>query len=340
MAALVRFSPLYSRFNGFCLGAFLGGGQQALAAARYPTIRARVHEFLAEIGIERRLPTRHEAFVAAYPTLMPDIQAQLQVRDSDLNTCCSVGSMAALFAGGYVGTTAKLRRDLEAKVVPALKRLGLGPLAFEEFSRGLARAAREHDANALMSQVYLLLADLLQPLGAEPDTCFVAMPFAKPYAGYYGRLYRPALERAGFRAVRAWGGLVEEEYYPFIAPLISRCAAVLADLSARNLNVANEVGLAHGANCPTFLLMRKDAGVPPSNLADLATLRYDPRSPDWPERYVASLSKFVRMHWRAYVDSLTHEHLIHSSAHRLLQMLRAAGQPVPEAVMDLARVQR
>jgi len=339
MPAPVRYSPLYSRFNGFCLGAFLGGAQQASAAARYRAIRVRVHEFLAEIGIDIRLPARHEAFVSAYPTLMPRIKAQLQARDADLHACCGLGDMASLFAGAYLGTTATLRRDLKAKVVPELKRLGLSPLVFDNFARGLARAASERDANAMTTQVYLLLADLLQPLGAEPNTCFVAMPFARPYAGNFSRLYRPALEHSGFRAIRAWGGLVEEEYYPFIAPLIARCAAVLADLSARNLNVANEVGLAHGANCPTFLVMRADAGSPPSNLADLAVLRYNPRAPDWPDRYVVNLSKFVRMHWRDYAASLTHEHLIHSSAHCLLQMLRAARQPVPDALLELARIQ-
>jgi hypothetical protein len=35
MAAQIRFSPLDSSFNGFFLGAFLGGAQQNLAATRY-----------------------------------------------------------------------------------------------------------------------------------------------------------------------------------------------------------------------------------------------------------------------------------------------------------------
>ena len=33
----------------------------------------------------------------------------------------------------------------------------------------------------------LLLTDPLQPLPAEADTCFVAMPFKQPYAGYFSR---------------------------------------------------------------------------------------------------------------------------------------------------------
>lgn len=211
-----RYSPLYSRFNGYCMGAFVGSGQQWLAKPRYWAIRTRVHEFFDEIGLDLRLPARHDTFVAAFPALMPAIKAQLHARDATLHLCCGLGEMASLLAGGYVGTTAALRRSLKGKALPELKRLGLGPLAFDRFAQGLARAARQKDANLLMTQVYLLLADLLQPLGAEPDTCFVAMPFAQPYAGYFTRLYRPALERAGFRAIRAWGGLVDEEYYGVI----------------------------------------------------------------------------------------------------------------------------
>ncbi len=338
MASPSLYSPLYCRFNGFSLGAFLGGAQQPLGAARYRAIRARVHEFLAEVGINLRLPARHPAFVAAYPALMPRLQAQLLARHADLHACCTLGAMAALFAGAYPGTRVAQRRLLKARYAPELQRLGLGPQAFDNFARALARAARSGDANALITQVYLLLVDLLQPLGAEADSCFVAMPFARPYAGYFSQLYRPALARAGFRAIRAWGGLVDEEYFPFVGALIARCAAVLGELSARNLNVAIEVGLAQGANCPTFLLARMNAGPPPSNLADLALLRYDPAAPGWPAPDIPRLAKFIRLHWRAYVASLSDEHLIHSAAHELLHRLRAAGQPVPEAVLALARV--
>lgn len=331
-------SPLRSRFNGFCLGAFLGGGQQLLSAPRYPAIRRRVHEFLDEIGIDLRLPVRQHEFATRYPSLMSTMMRALRSRDAELHACCGIGAMAALLAGSFAGTSPKMRDDLRDRWQPELKRLGLGPEAFDRFVGRLAETARSGDAVAMISQVYLLLADLLQPLPAEPDTCFVAMPFRQPYAGQFCRWYRPALARAGFRAIRAWGGLTDEEYYPFIAPLIARCAAVLADLSARNLNVANEVGLAHGANCPTFLVIRADAGPPPSNLADLLILRYDRKLPGWPENDIDRLSEFVDLHWREYVASLTHEALIHDAAHRLLQMLRAAGEPVPDGLWQLARV--
>lgn len=298
-----------------------------------------MHEFLDEIAIDVRLPGRQQKFAATYAATMDRVMTELRSRDAELHACCGVGAMAALFAGGYTGTTPAMRQTLRDRWQPELQRLGLGPAAFDRFAGSLASTARGRDTVAMITQVYLLLDDLLQPLAAEADTCFVAMPFKQPYADFFCRWYRPALQAAGFRAIRAWGGLADEEYYPFIAALIARCAGVLADLSARNLNVANEVGLAHGANCPTFLVMGVRAGPPPSNLADLLILRYDRHAPDWPQQDVPRLAEFVKLHWRQYVDSLTHDALIHDAAHRLLQMLLAAGQPVPDAVRALARVQ-
>ncbi len=336
--AIPRLSPLYARFNGFCLGAFLGGAQQALGADRYGAIRQRVHEFLDEIEIGIRLPSQHAAFVAGYQPLMAALMPELRSRDRDLHAICGVGAMAVLLAGGYVGTSRKLRSMLRKRWQPVLTDFGLGPQAFDGFVGDLSRAMRARDLSGLVSQAYLLLTDLLQPLPAEVDTCFIAMPFKRPYADYYAHWYRPALQQAGFRAIRAWGGLGEEEYYPFIAPLIARAAGVVAELSAGNLNVANEVGLAHGANRPTFLVIR-DGVAPPSNLADLLILRYDPRRRGWPQDDIGRLARFVRVHWRAYVRSITDESLIHTTAHQLLQMLLAVGHPVPNSIRALARAE-
>lgn len=340
MPTLVRYSPLYARFNGYCLGAFLAAGQQPFAKPRFRAIRQRIQQFFEEIGVDIRLPVRQDAYVKAYADLGRRIRAQLAERDATLHQAFELGEAVTLYAVGIARTTPALRRSFKAQLVPALKRFGLGSLAFDQYQRGLWAAVRRRDGNAQLAQVYLLLSDLLQPLGPEEGACFVAMAFAQPYADYFAQLYRPALEKAGFTAIRAWGGLAEEEYYPFVAPLIARCAAVLADLSAHNLNVANEVGLAHGANRPTFLVMRADAGAPPSNLADLAVLRYDPAAPDWPERQVRLLARFAARHWQAYRASITHEGLIHAAAHGLVQLLRAAGEPVPEALLGLAQIQR
>lgn len=340
MSTPARYGPLYARFNGYCLGAFLAAGQQPFAKPRFRAIRQRIQEFFDEIGVDIRLPGRQDAYARAYAELSRHVRVQLAERDATLHRAFELGEAVTLYAVAFAQTTPARRRSFRAQVVPALKEFGLGPLAFEQYQRGLRAAIRQRDGNAQLAQVYLLLSDLLQPLGPDEGACFVAMSFGPPYGEHFVQLYRPALQKAGFAAIRAWGGLADEEYYPFIAPLIARCGAVLADLSAHNLNVANEVGLAHGANRPTFLLMRADAGAPPSNLADLAVLRYDPAAAGWPQRQVRLLARFAARHWQAYRSSITNEDLIHAAAHGLVQLLRAAGDPVPEALLGLARIQR
>ena len=307
---------------------FSGGAQQALGADPYGAIRRRVHQFLDEIEISIRLPRQHAAFVAGYQPLMAALMPELRSRDRDLHASCGVGAMAVLFAGAYVGTSRKPATDATRTLATGANRFGLGPQAFDGFVHGLSRAARTHDLSGLVSRSYLLLTDLLQPLPAEVDICFVAMPFKRPYADYYTRWYRPALQHAGFRAIRAWGGLGQEEYYPFIAPLIARSAGVLAELSAGNLNVANEVGLAHGANCPTFCRF-----VTGSRYCRTWRICYSPLRSSYArvasKRHCAPRA-LCRVHWRAYVRSITDESLINATAHRLLQMLLAAGHPVAQ----------
>ncbi len=48
----------------------------------------------------------------------------------------------------------------------------------------------------------------LKKLGASVqvrtgDSCFVMQPFAPPYGGYYDKIFKPAIEKAGLQAVRA-----------------------------------------------------------------------------------------------------------------------------------------
>jgi hypothetical protein len=51
---------------------------------------------------------------------------------------------------------------------------------------------------------------------------------------------------------RAWGGLSSEEYYILLLTLITRSGCMLAELSTLNLNVINEVGVAHGNGRPVY----------------------------------------------------------------------------------------
>jgi len=329
-------SPLYCRFNGFALGAFLGGANFEMAAPRYGAMRRRMQEFLLEIGVQAALPPRHAAYRAGYGSLIATIKAQLLARAPLLHDFMGIGAMAVLFAGNRSQLGRAQRRLLRDRWVPVLDQHGLPPPVFDRFLREIGKSAPGRDASILLSHAFGLVSELLQPLQPESDTCFVAMPFSKPYSGYFGSYYRPALARAGFRAIRAWGGISSEEYYSFMTPLLNRCGSVFADLSTLNLNVINEVGLAHGGNRPTFLVMRPQRRDPPSNIARLPILEYKDTQADWQRQAIPQLTRFIRWIWKDYTASLTNEAVIVDTALQLIRYLRSANQPVPPALASLA----
>ncbi len=337
-ATVAPYSPLYCAVNGFSLGAFIAGAQLPMAAPRYPAMRQRVHEFLDEVEIPLRWPTSHADYVAQSTTLHSRLLEALRERSVALHEMAGIGMMAVLLAAGFPSASAQLRRVLRKRWVPVLERHGLPGDVYQRFVRRLGRAWRAPEAGLVLTPAFDLLQMLVEPLAAEADTCFVAMPFRPPYGRTFVSYYRPALAAAGFRAVRAWGGIANEEYYPFIAPIMARCAAVLAELSTLNLNVINEVGLAHGANRPTFLVMgMHERRLPPSNLGDLLILDYDRRASGWPQSDVPRLTRFIRHQWRGFVRSLTLERVIEDNASQLVRYLSAAGLPVPTEVRRLAR---
>src|SRR5205823_12410313 len=125
-----------------------------------------------------------------------------------------------------------------------------GAELYDRFLAEVHEAAAESKAAGLRVADFLspaldLLRKTIEPLPVEPATCFVAMPFARPYAGYFGRFYRPLLRELDQFALRAWGGLSGEEYVDLMLATIRRSGHLLADLSTLNPNVIYEIGRAH-----------------------------------------------------------------------------------------------
>jgi len=119
----------------------------------------------------------------------------------------------------------------------------------------------------LISAVLGLAYACLDPISEEPDTAFVAMPFAEPFAARYGLLYVPLLRELGYRPVRAWGGVAFEDYWDLLVMLIKKTGVLLGDLTGANPNVLHEVGLAEGLNKTALLIMERSEAEPPVNLA-------------------------------------------------------------------------
>lgn len=330
-------SPLYCRFNGFTLGAFLAGSSVPFAKPRFGAMRRRMHEFLAEIGVGSKLPSRHAAYCAGYDERFDMLRQQIRARSELLHDFMGIGAMTVLYAASGTLATRRQRRLLRERWISVLVRHQLDARLYERLVQGIGKSAPTRDAASLLSHAFGLLTELIEPLEAEPGTCFVAMPFRRPFVDYFGSYYRPALARAGFRAIRAWGGISSEEYYPFVGTLISRCGAVFAELATLNLNVINEIGFAHGANRPTFLVMPKQTRGPPSNIARLPIFQYSADGPGWQSKDVPRLVRFIAWAWRHYVASLATERVIEDAALALIRYLRAAKRPVSAELLAFAR---
>jgi hypothetical protein len=162
--------------------------------------------------------------------------------------------------------------DMRTFAAGMLPRYGVAAARWDEIPSRPRSEPR--DMFDLVSHSLALLVDLIRPLPTEPKTCFVAMPFREPFEHRYRTFYRPLLTDAGYRPIRAWGGFADEDFAPLLVTAILKSGAVLADVTGWNRNVIWEVGIAHGAAKPVFLL-RDDADA--EHMSDLArhlTLRY------------------------------------------------------------------
>ncbi|SEA30770.1 nucleoside 2-deoxyribosyltransferase [Paraburkholderia sartisoli] len=113
------------------------------------------------------------------------------------------------------------------------------------------------------------------------DSCFVMMPFAPPLGDYYAKIYKPAIEKAGLRPVRAdaeifgTGKIIDQ-----IWAGINSAKVLVAELTARNPNVFYELGLAHALEKPVVLVSSNEADIP-FDLKHIRVIYYDMADPFW-----------------------------------------------------------
>lgn len=275
---LDRFSPLYCAYNGFLLGQFLSLGFRAGGDGKYAIRRERMAEFLAEIGITAALPEAApglgaDALVELYGALLPQIAA----RSRRLADFVLFGGMLTHY-GVLAGSDPDTAGTLLAEVLQLRERLSLPPLEPSAFV-----LRQGGDPDDVLSPSLAYLARVVAALEVEPRTAFVIMPFKPPFASYFASFYRPALEGAGYRAFRAWGGLASEDYADLLIALIRGSGAVWADVSGNNDNVLYEIGAAHALGKISMLVVRaSEAETTPANIGHDAVVRYDDGDADWP----------------------------------------------------------
>lgn len=113
------------------------------------------------------------------------------------------------------------------------------------------------------------------------DSCFVVMPFAAPLGTYYEKVYKPAIEKAGLKPVRAdaeifgTGKIMDQ-----IWSGINAAKVLVAEMTSRNPNVFYELGLAHALKKPVVLVSSNEGDVP-FDLKHIRVIYYDVNDPFW-----------------------------------------------------------
>jgi hypothetical protein len=114
----------------------------------------------------------------------------------------------------------------------------------------------------------------------ETKTAFVLMPFGGHYDSYYGAVFKPGLEAAGYSVRRADDMTTPQPIIKDIQDAIVDADVILCEMSSRNANVFYELGLAHAVGKPVILLADNIADVP-FDLRHIRVVVYDIRQPDW-----------------------------------------------------------
>lgn len=125
------------------------------------------------------------------------------------------------------------------------------------------------------------------------DSCFVMMPFAAPLGDYYSKIYKPAIEKAGLRAVRAdadifgTGKIIDQ-----IWAGINAAKVLVAELTTRNPNVFYELGLAHALEKPVVLVSSNEADIP-FDLKHIRVIYYDMTDPFWGSKLLDKVAENI-----------------------------------------------
>jgi hypothetical protein len=128
---------------------------------------------------------------------------------------------------------------------------------------------------------------------SSDDSCFVMMPFASPLGGYYTIIYKPAIEKAGLKAIRAdddmfsTGKIIDQ-----IWSGINRSKVLVAELTSRNANVFYELGLAHALKKPVVLVSANEEDVP-FDLHHIRVIYYDKNDPFWGQKLIDKVAENI-----------------------------------------------
>lgn len=138
----------------------------------------------------------------------------------------------------------------------------------------------------------------IKKLGASVDvksgeSCFVMQPFAAPHGDYFEKIFKPAIEKTGLKAVRAdadlfgTGKIIDQIWRG-----INNSKVLVAELSTRNANVLYELGLAHALQKPVVLVSSNSPDVP-FDLKHIRVIYYDVTDPFWGAKLIEKVAENI-----------------------------------------------
>ena len=314
-----EFSPLYCRYNGVMCGQFFVRSMAAGWNEQAPSV-TRLREFLAEIGVDEPMPTGKEGNEAEDA----DRAQELLVAVSEVSN--EVADFVHLGIGLIDYHDASTSDDPEMRAIghqidALCERWDLPAIDPDRFPT-------DGDLPANLSSAGRYLAEVIDRLPPEEDTAFVALPFEAPFSEQFTTLYRPTLQAAGFRAIRAWGGLFGEDYLELVVRLIAKSGLLLAEASGGNLNVVYEAGVARGLGKPVIAIADEaSADRLPSNVFHDLVIRY--QRPPLPQSHPSV--QVMPMMIDAYVGGLRDGHpvtprVVYHATMRALQDMKSPPQ--------------
>lgn len=141
-------------------------------------------------------------------------------------------------------------------------------------------------------------SDRIKKLGkaanvSASDSCFVMQPFSPPLGDYYEKIYKPAIEKAGLKPVRADADIFHTgKIMDQVWDGINSAKVLVAELTSRNPNVFYELGLAHALKKPVVLVSSREEDVP-FDLQHIRVIYYDVTDPFWGTKLVEKVAENV-----------------------------------------------
>ena len=122
---------------------------------------------------------------------------------------------------------------------------------------------------------------------------FVLMPFREPFDDYYPKIFRPALESAGFSVQRADDIYSTRPVMLDVQEGIVASDLVLCEMSGRSPNVFYELGLAHAIGKPAILVSTTEEDIP-FDLRHVRVIHYDFKRAGWEDALRAAITAAAR----------------------------------------------